>query len=108
MPDFIDGNSTNSTKAEVKVIENTVDTNNIANAVIKAIMSKMPHGFNNTSANKESSDFDNTVSLEKLANAMTIQGKNESNLEGLGTTKETKKDKTQTDNTIDMLSQLGD
>ena len=111
MPDFLNGNSINNTKTEVKTVENILDVNNIADAVIKAIMSKMPSGFNNianNTVNKEFSDFDNTASLEKLANAMTIQGKNESNLEGLGITKETKKDKTQTDNTIDMLSQLGD
>lgn len=92
-----------------------VDTNAIANAVIKAIVGKMPvvrvsgsPTVVNSNRNSDSDSFDSSESLKKLADAMTVQGNSESKLEGLGKIKETKKDKKETDNIIDILSKLGD
>jgi hypothetical protein len=83
-----------------------VDTNAIADAVIKAMVAKMPSGVigNINSGTRE--DFDNSESLKKLADAMTNKEGQESNLSGLGKTQETKKDKKETDKTIDILSNL--
>ena len=54
-------------------------------------------------------EFDNSSSMNALAQSMTVQrGNNSSNFEGLGGVKETKKDENQTNNTIDLLSDLED
>jgi hypothetical protein len=92
---------------ETKTVQNVnVDTNAIADAVIKAIANKMPHG--NFTVEKTVDSFDNSESLKRLADAMSVQGKGESNLEGLGNVKEVKRDKKETDKAIDLLSKLGD
>ncbi len=86
-----------------------IDTNAIADAVIKALEKKLVSGRVIDNRNQITNDeFDNKESLEKLANAMIIDNKNESNLNGLGDIQETKKDAKETDNTIDLLSKLGD
>jgi hypothetical protein len=87
-----------------------VDTNAIADAVIKAITGKISLG--NLVDGKVVDNFDDSESLKRLADAMSNQdGSNKSsgsNLEGLGKTKEVKKDQKEVDKAIDMLSQLGD
>ena len=84
-----------------------VDTNAIADAVIKAIVGKSSGlVFQSTGISDKTNNAD---SLSKLADAMVYNSdKNESNLEGLGRIQETKKDNKDTDKTIDLLSQLGD
>jgi hypothetical protein len=53
--------------------------------------------------------FDDTSSMDALAKSMTVQrGDKSSNFEDLGGVKETKKDNNQTNNTIDLLSDLED
>jgi hypothetical protein len=101
------GRPVHPTIQEVKTVQNiNVDTNAIADAVIKAIANKMPHG--NFTTEKVTDSFDNSESLKRLADAMSVQGRGESNLEGLGNVKEIKRDKKETDKAIDLLSQLGD
>ena len=88
--------------------ENKVDTNAIADAVIKAITSRINvQGTQNISINKD--NFDDSNSLRELAKTMSVsKDVNDSNLKGLGVTKEIKKDNKETNNTIDLLSKLGD
>lgn len=84
------------------------DINAIADAVIKAIGDKIPKIIVNSQQEKID-DFDNSSSLDKLAKAMIVdRDAKESNLDGVGTIKETKKDTKTTDNMIDLLSKLGD
>ena len=53
--------------------------------------------------------FDDTSSMDALAKSMVVQrGEKSSNFEDLGGVKETKKDNNQTNNTIDLLSDLED
>ena len=86
-----------------------VDTNAIADAVIKAISGKLSGGVVIKNAPEIlKDDFDNSESLRKLADAMTNREEKEAKLEGLGKIKETKRDKKETDQTIDILSKLGD
>jgi len=86
-----------------------VDTNAIADAVIKAISGKISGGVVIKNAPEIlKDDFDNSESLRKLADAMTNREEKEAKLEGLGKIKETKRDKKETDQTIDILSKLGD
>jgi len=86
-----------------------VDTNAIADAVIKAITGKISLG--NLVTGKVD-NFDDSESLKRLADAMSNQDGSSkssgSNLEGLGKTKEVKKDQKEVDKAIDMLSKLGD
>ena len=56
---------------------------------------------------KRDDGFDDSCSLDKLAEAMVVRGKsNESNFENLGEVKEVKKDEKETKKTIDRLSHL--
>lgn len=86
------------------------DINAIADAVIKAISSKIPSmAVNPSQSQQQESSFDNSASLDRLAQAMIIdRNAKESNIEGMGKVRETKKDKKETDGTIDLLSKLGD
>lgn len=85
------------------------DINAIADAVIKAISSKIPVMLSDRNTKEEFKDFDNSASLDKLAKAMIIgRDEKDSNLEGMGIVKETKKDERETKNTIDLLSKLRD
>ena len=91
---------------ETKQATQSFDTNAIADAVIKAIVNKMPSSGIIT---KTIDDFDNSASLSKLAEAMsTPVERSGNNVEGIGVIKETKKDKEETKKTIDLLSKLGD
>ena len=98
-----------------KVIEkeSSVDVNAIAEAVVKAIGNKMPvvmhgGGGGNTGAKAED-NFDNSKTLERLADSMVVQGgDNESNFGDLGKVKTTKKDEKSVQSTIDLLSNIPD
>ena len=92
-----------------KLADVKIDTNAISDAVIKAILGKLSGGVivkNTPEILKD--DFDNSESLKKLADAMINREEKEANLKGLGKIKETKRDKKETDKTIDILSKLGD
>lgn len=89
----------------------SIDTNAIADAVIKAIVNKMPlttiTGIQTKTKNED--NFDDSESLKRLADIMSSQeNKEKSNLEGLGNVKEVKKDQKEVNKSIDMLSKLGD
>jgi len=93
---------------EVKVVqESNINVDAIASAVVKALGDRMPTGTVVTGEGKE--QFSSSKSLDRLADAMVEQrGSNESNFEGLGNIKETKKDKKEVDDTIERLSNLED
>lgn len=86
-------------KTEIKI-----DTDAIANAVIKAISNKMP--LANNAQNQTPDNFDNSASLTQLAEAMINSKESEGKIEGIGIIKETKKDIKETKKTIDLLSKL--
>jgi len=93
--------------------EEMVNVDAIANAVIKAINDKMPvvrHGgatMQDGSGARVVDDFDNSKTLERLADNMTVQGgDSESNFEDLGKVKINKKDQKDVQSTIDLLSDI--
>jgi len=92
----------------VTVAQPQIDTNAIADAVIKAISFRVIPGTEHMGPNSGGDTFDSSGSLKKLADVMSNQGQAETNLDGLGYIRETKKDKKETDKAIDMLSKLGD
>ena len=123
MPDYVDGQDILSKrpepgrlpKSEPVIIKEVIqeqpkiDTNAIIEAVIKGLADKMPkfvvgHNTNTVIAD----DFDNSASLDRLADAMSNSKNMESNVENLGKIKETKKDEKETKSTIDLLSNLED
>ena len=116
MGDFADGKNVllkrpqpgrpiQSVVKESKIEQKDVDA--IADAVIKAISAKIPTMV--VHSKEKEINFDDSSSLNKLADAMIIErDAKESNLEGVGIIKETKKDKGTTDKTINLLSELGD
>jgi len=111
MGDYVDGVSRSGGSVHnvhsVNVSKD-VDIDAIAAAVAKAI-GGMPSFRRGHSGEELEDGFDNTKSLENIAEAMIVQrGKNESNFEDLGSVKKTKKDKKDVDKTIDLLSKLGD
>lgn len=80
--------------------------NAIANAVIDAISSKQTIEKVGIEYNKKD-DFNSEMAMEKLADAMIVQrGNNKSNFDNLGDVKEIKKDKSEVDKTINLLSKL--
>lgn len=102
MGDYSDGNSKNSS-SQINISQN-IDVNSISDAIIKAIGNRIG---NSNPINQSKDDFDNSASLERLAQAMVIQRDNkESNFDNLGETKISKKDVQDTNNTIDLLRGL--
>jgi hypothetical protein len=99
---------------EEKLVEKEakVDVNAIAEAVVKAIGNRMPTvAYEGVSGNnvKVEDNFNNSKTLERLADSMVVHGNtNESNFEGLGKIKITKKDKKDVQDTIDLLSNIGE
>lgn len=83
-----------------------IDTNAIAEAVIKAIVAKMPSGEITVAKNNDS--FDTINSLKRLADTMSNTVQDNKNLEGVGQIHEVKRDKETIDKSIDILSKLGD
>lgn len=90
-----------------------IDINALISAITQAIQA-IPSKQTIVNANGMESieDFDNSKTMEQLANSMTVQrGKKESNFENLGNehhTKTSKKEKKEVQNTIDLLSNLND
>ena len=95
-----------SVKNEPQSVNVNIDTNAIADAVIKAISNKMPAVI--SQGGQYTDQFDTSGSLDKLADAMTIPKESEGKIDGIGIIKETKKDEAETKRTIDLLSNLGD
>jgi len=119
MADYIDGKNILERRPEPgrpthpiqqKVVQQTVDTNAIANAVIAAITNKIPHIIAREDNKETISDtFDNISSMNKLAESMTVQrGNSEANFNDLGKVKENTKDEKEVNKTIDLLSNIGD
>jgi hypothetical protein len=109
------GRPSNPLKEKVveKVVEKEpqVDVNAIANAVVKAIGNKMPvvmHGGGSAGTGATVQDgFDNSKTLERLADSMSVHGSDsESNFGDLGKVKTTKKDEKDVQSTIDLLSNI--
>jgi hypothetical protein len=72
---------------------------------LKDAMRNMPRG----GSGEESTEWMSDDAKKKLAEAMIAQrGENQSNFEGLGKVKETKKDSEDVKRTIDLLSDLED
>ena len=89
--------------------ESKVDVNEIAAAVVKAIgkISPITVHQGQGSAEKKNDGFDDSKTLERLADTMAVQkGNSESNFENLGRVKTTKKDKKDVQNTIDLLKDI--
>ena len=108
MGDYVDGVRSQGGSVHNINVSKEVDVDAIAAAVVKA-MGGMPSFRRGHSGEELEDGFDNTKSLENIAEAMIIQrGKNESNFEDLGRVNKTKKDKKDVDKTIDLLSKLGD
>jgi len=87
-----------------------IDVNALANALAQ-VMKTMPisSGRSYTNADIEENVFDNTKTLERLADSMTVQkGNNESNFDNLGNEHQTKTDIEEIAKRIDLLSNLGD
>ena len=82
----------------------------IANKVSKGIEMPQNNGIihSDTSQDKKYA-FDDSNSMDALAKTMVVQrGDKSSNFEDLGGVNKTKKDNNQTNNTIDLLSDLED
>jgi len=86
-----------------------IDINVLISAITQAIQA-IPSKQTIVNANgTEIEDFDNSKTMEQLANSMTVQrGKKESNFENLGNEHHTKTNKTDVEKTIDLLSNLND
>jgi len=104
MGDYRDGKQK---KSDGSVSQVSVSQNIDIEALAAALAKKMPKLGRSGSGDEFADDFDSVESLERLADAMITQrGGNESNFEDLGNIKETKKDKKDTDRTIDILKNL--
>ena len=90
--------------------ETSVDVNTIAKAVVEALGDKLSRiNIQTMHQSQESGGFDSSGTMEQLAKSMTVQkGNSTSNFENLGNIAETKKDKAETDQTIDLLSGIQD
>ena len=124
MPDYADGQDILSKRPEPGRVINVapvlpvaplpanpqLDADAIIAAVIKGVTAQMPKFVAGqiTSNATVADDFDNSRSLDRLADAMSNSKEMESNVENLGKIKETKKDEKETKNTIDLLSNLDD
>jgi hypothetical protein len=87
--------------------QQSIHIGDLANAVAQALSSQMPKFFTKEWQNNSEDSFDNTNTLEQLANSMTVQrNKNDSNFKDLGNIKKSKKNSKETNSIIDMLSSL--
>ncbi|MFA5313569.1 MAG: hypothetical protein WC375_09705 [Methanomassiliicoccales archaeon] len=110
MGDYVKGQRTGSNFQEVQVNNTTVDVNEIANAVAKAIgqiVVQVPSYGMTNSINGVTDDFIPQDSMAKIADAMTVQRSNsESNFKDLGGVKKIKKNEQEMKKTLDMLKGL--
>ena len=95
------------TKEVIIEKESKVDVDAIANAVVKAFGNKIPFGMSQGPGKQLGDGFDDSKTLERLADTMVIQkGDSESNFSDLGKVKENKKDQKDVQKTIDLLSDI--
>jgi len=93
-----------------------IDANHIANTVSQVVADSLKNlpkvVYNNSNGAPEQRSVwqeEDTKSLEKLAESMTVQrGNSQSNFEDLGGVNKTKKDEKEVKNTIDLLKGLDD
>ena len=112
MPHYVDGKrvdvpTTHTTHSQDTIIEKTSEINvdELAAAVAKAIGGKVRY----SESGEVADGFDDGKTLEQLAKTMTVQrGGGDSNFKDLGNTVETKKDKEETDATIEFLKGVDD
>ena len=114
MPDYFNGKIRPEPGRPAKVsqpvinVQPNVDTNAIADAVIKAIEKKLETSGKIVVKNKEKieDNFDDSSSMEKLADVMTMSREGESNFGDLGSIKKVQKDISDTNKTIDLLKDV--
>jgi superfamily II helicase len=95
----------NDSQITERVVEKQFDINVLAEAVAKAISSKI--SINNQSILNIDDTFDNSKTMDRLAEQMIVERSgNKSNFDNLGNVVETKIDQQSIDNTIDLLSKL--
>jgi hypothetical protein len=102
------GRPVNPSEPQKIIVEKEVDVASIADAVVKAIGNRIH--FNQNQSNVDADiGFDDSKTLERLAETMSVQNdNNESNFDDLGNIKKTQKDQKETQKTIDLLSNLDD
>jgi hypothetical protein len=90
--------------------ETAVDVDSIAAKVVEALGDKLSKiQVETVHETKRSGDFDDSKTMEQLAKSMTVQRSNSSsNFDNLGNVAETKKDKEEVDQTINILSGIED
>ena len=98
---------------KTEIVERKIDADSlsmIVDAVAKAVKDNSPTiTGTNSQGQFKNDDFNNTNTLDKLADVMTVQrGKSKSNFEDLGDIKEIDKDKGDVGKTIDFLSEVDD
>lgn len=107
----ISGNRIEKVRVTEHIIEkaNTTDIDALAAALSKMININISGNVANISQSKKD-DFDESSTLEKLAQSMTVQrNKNENNFDNdLGNIEKTKANQEEIDKKIDLLSNLED
>lgn len=106
---------------DVKIVEKDVDISELAQAMAKALLGHLPQGIqgqqpigqtlnNNPQRGITEDTFDSTKTLENLAKSMLVnRNETESNMGDMTkNTVVTKNDNKDTNNTIDLLSDLDD
>ena len=112
---YLRGDRDNVNDLLAKLIRNlpeqkSIDADQIANAVANALSSKINvNAVQVSEKHIDVADSSDARSMEKLAQSMIVQrGDKEANFEDLGGTQETKKNKEEVQNTIDLLRDLDD
>jgi hypothetical protein len=106
MPDYLSNPEPvrHISKEKIIIEKNGININDLAQAVANAIQNKLP---NNNINLKTEDTFDNSKTLNKLAEQMIVERSgNNSNFNDLGNTVTTIKDKKDIDKTIDLLSNI--
>jgi len=97
---------------EITIVEkeSAVNVDVIAAAVVEALGDKLSKvQIQTVQPTTKSGGFDDSNTMEQLAKSMTVQrGDSSSNFDDLGNISETKKDKEEVDQTIDLLSGIQD
>lgn len=105
MPDYLNRPEPERHVSKEKIIiekSNEININELVTSIVEAINIKT----NNNGGNIKSETFDDSKTMDRLAEQMLVERSNNSNFNDLGNTVETKKDKQDIDNTIDLLSNI--
>jgi len=110
MPNYIKRPEPGRTDRSIaeRVVEKQVDINALAEAVAKAISSKISiNNQTNQTAISQEDTFDSSKTMGRLAEQMMVERSgNKSNFDNLGNVIKTKRDQQEVDDTIDLLSHL--